>query len=108
MNRKQRNNKKRWFVYEWSRIGIWRAGSFYRHPQAEGSRVNDNRRRARLLGKHGIYSRKKASKHEYGLPAKYVCSWRQKTYRKLCRLWHKLPHVKIKWGGRHNKGSKTI
>ena len=48
MNRKQRNNKKRWFVYDCEGGKIWCVASLFRHPNTEESRVNNNRKRVRI------------------------------------------------------------
>lgn len=79
MNRKQRNNKKRWFVYAWIK-GIYRLASFFRHPNAEEGRVNNNRKRARIASI--AKNRKTGGCSDKNYP------FRRKTFRKeVAQMW---------------------
>lgn len=82
MNRKQRNNKKRWFVYDCKDAKIWRVASFFRHPNAEESRVNNNRKRARIASI--AKNRKTGGCSDKNYP------FRRKTFRKeVAQMWRK-------------------
>ena len=84
----------------------WLMLSFTWNPSSivdfkQESRVNDNRKRARMTSprnhvRHYLNDYKPSKQKDRH-------AWRQKPYRRLCRLWHKLPNVKIKWGGKYNK-----
>jgi hypothetical protein len=80
MSRKQRNNKKRWFVYDCEDGKIWRVASFFRHPNAEESRVNNNRKRARIASI--VKNRKTGGCSDKNYP------FRRKTFRKeVAQMW---------------------
>lgn len=93
------------------KAGYWLILNFAWHPSfivdlKQESRVNDNRKRARILSKrnhlkHWLNDFKPFKQKDRHL-------WRQKPYRKLCKLWHKLPNVKIKWGGKYDKKKIAI